>query len=200
MSVLHMQTVRDLYHIGRWTIGGKPAPPPHAVKQRTIRRYQKQFGPQVFVETGTYLGEMVAAMTDSFREVYSIELSHELFGRARKLFAAQEHIHIMEGDSSTVLPAILAQVNERCLFWLDGHFSGGVTAQGSVDYPILQELAAIGTHSVKDHVILIDDARLFVGSANAPAKEQLVNSLRAINPTYKIEERDDIIRAFVAQN
>lgn len=190
-------TFRHLYHIASWSLRGKPAPPPHAVKQRAIKHYQKKNGVQVLVETGTYLGEMVEALRPHFREIYSVELSDQLHARARKLFAAYSHIHLIHGDSSDMLPEILAAISEPCLFWLDGHFSGGCTAQGSLDYPVLKELEHIRRHGIKDHVILIDDARLFLGTPSAPSKEQITKSLREINHEYRIEEKDDIIRAFV---
>jgi hypothetical protein len=192
-----IQTLRHLRHIVDWNLRGKPAPPPHVVKQRTIKGYQKRFGLNVFVETGTYLGEMIDALKSSFRELYSIELSEELHRRAEGRFAADRHVHIMRGDSSDVLPVILERVSEPCLFWLDGHFSGGITAQGALDFPVLKELEHIGRHPVKNHVILIDDARFFSGTMDAPDRAQIAASLREINPAYRIEEKDDIIRAFV---
>lgn len=193
-----MQTLRHLKHIVSWNLTGKPVPPPHVVKQLAIKQHQRRFGVGVFVETGTYLGEMVEAVRRRFRKVYSIELSEELCERARKLFAADPRVVILQGDSSDVLPRILAEVSEPCLFWLDGHFSGGITAQGPLDYPILRELEHIKRHPVKNHVILIDDARLFTGEGDAPAKEAVLASLREVNPAYTVEEKDDIIRAFVA--
>jgi hypothetical protein len=194
-----MQTLRHLRHIFQWNLRGRPAPPPHVVKQLVIKYYRRHYGPRVFVETGTYLGDMVEAMKSRFDEIYSVELSPELSARAREKFAADPHVHIVEGDSSDVMPAILEKIEGPALFWLDGHFSGGITAQGPLDYPILKELEHIRQHAVKDHVILVDDARLFLGTPNAPAKEQVVESLKAVNPAYTIEERDDIIRAYVGK-
>lgn len=194
-----LQTIRHLRHIVSWNLRGKPAPPPHVVKQLAIKQYQKRFQLGVFVETGTYLGEMVEALKSRFREIYSVELSAELCERAQKLFANDPHVHIMQGDSSDVLPRILEKVSEPCLFWLDGHFSGGITAQGALDYPILKELEHIRQHPVKNHVILIDDARLFTGEPGAPTREQIIVSLKSINPSYTVEERDDSIRAFVSE-
>ena len=192
-----MQTLRHLRHYVRWNLSGRPAPPPHFVKQLAIRHYQRRFRLHTFVETGTYLGEMVEAMKSRFGEVYSVELSAELAARAREKFAGDSNVHIVEGDSAEVLPGILERLKGPALFWLDGHFSGGITAQGPLDYPIIRELEHIRRHPVKEHVILVDDARLFTGSPNAPAKEQVVTSLKAVNPSYTVEERDDIIRAYV---
>ncbi|HEV2765011.1 MAG TPA: hypothetical protein VGV38_18655 [Pyrinomonadaceae bacterium] len=194
-----MQTLRHLRHLVQWNLRGRPAPPPHYAKQLVIKYYQRRFGPRVFVETGTYLGEMVEAVKSRFDEVYSIELSPELCERAREKFAADAHVHIVEGDSGEVMPSILEKIEGPALFWLDGHFSGGITAQGPLDYPVLKELEHIRRHAVKNHVILVDDARLFLGTPNAPAKEQVVQSIKAVNPAYTVEERDDIIRAYVTE-
>lgn len=190
-----MQSARHLRHLLEWNLRGKPVPPPTVVKQRTVKHYQKKFGPKIFIETGTYLGDMVAAVASRFTETYSIELSPELCERAQARFAARDDVHILHGDSNDVLPLILQKISEPCLFWLDGHFSGGITGQGKLDYPILQELEHIRRHPIKNHMILIDDARLYVSPA--PAKEQIIERLRGTNPAYVIEDRDDIIRAFI---
>lgn len=192
-----MQTLRHLNHYVRWNLRGRPAPPPHVVKQLAVKYYQRRFRLSTFVETGTYLGEMVEAVKSHFGEVYSVELSPELCARAREKFAADKHVHIVEGDSAEALPAVLAKIEGPALFWLDGHFSGGITARGPLVYPVIRELEHIGRHPVKEHVILVDDARLFTGSAEAPAKAQVVASLKAVNPAYAVHERDDIIRAHV---
>ena len=176
---------------------GRPAPPPHVIKQKAIRFYARQFGLKIFIETGTYLGEMVEAMRPHFREIYSIELSEELCARAREKFRGDPRVHILQGDSGEVLPSILERVEEPCLLWLDGHFSGGVTALGTEAYPILKELHHLRRAPRKDHVVLIDDARLFDGSPGVPSKKQIIEGIRAIDPAYSIAERDDIIRAFV---
>ncbi len=189
--------MRGLYHVVRWKLRGRPVPPPHAVKRRIIREYQKRCGVHVLVETGTYLGEMVEAMRPHFREVYSIELSEDLYERARRIFAADPHVHLVCGDSSEALPGVLASLSEPCLFWLDGHYSGGATARGSLDFPVIPELEHIRRHAVKNHVILIDDARMFHGAHGVPSKEEIRQKLREINPDYHVEERDDVIRAFV---
>ncbi|SRR6266404_3299312 len=190
-----MLALGQLRQIIRWNLSDKTMPPPQAIKQRIVKQYQSRYSLNVFVETGTYLGDMVDAMKSSFREIYSVELSQELYERARDRFRSEPNIHLLQGDSSDVLPQILKDLREPALFWLDGHFSGGVTARGEVDFPILVELDHIRNHPIKNHVILIDDARVFTGDSNVPAREKIVESLRAINAAYSIQETSDIIRA-----
>ncbi|HEX3384446.1 MAG TPA: hypothetical protein VHS53_04625, partial [Mucilaginibacter sp.] len=111
--------------LNNWESAGRPVPPPHLVKQLTISDIQKKSQYGLFIETGTYLGEMVEAQRANFRRVYSIELSPELFESARKKFLSDTRVTILQGDSSDVLPTLLGQINEPGIFWLDGHYSEG---------------------------------------------------------------------------
>ena len=178
----------------RWERDGRPVPPPHAVKQKALRRYAQAFGTRVLVETGTYMGDMVAAMLDQFDRIYSIELSEELHQRARARFADEPRVTILQGDSAHVLPELLKGLDERCLFWLDGHYSSGVTALGEKETPVEQELRAILTHPVTGHVVLIDDARQFVGTGDWPAISTIESMVHSIDPRLVVRVEDDIIR------
>ena len=180
----------------KWTLSGKPIPPPHMVKQIIVKAYAAQFGINIFVETGTYLGEMVGAVKYNFKRIYSIELSHELYENARKKFSKHKHISIVNGDSAEVLPEILKYVKEPCLFWLDGHYSGGNTAKGKKETPIMEELKQICAHPVKNHLILIDDAREFTGQNDYPTIESLWTFIGARLPGYEFDVQDDIIRIY----
>lgn len=173
-----------------WEARGKPAPPPHIVKQRAIKRYAQKFNLKVLVETGTYLGDMVAAMKDDFDHVYSIELSEELYAKAQQRFAGQRKITLILGDSGAELGRLVANLKQPALFWLDGHYSGGITAQGGKDTPIYEELAHIFS-SKESHVILIDDARLFGTEPAYPTIEALSAFILMHKPDAKIVVEDD---------
>ena len=79
------------------------------------------FALKTLVETGTYYGEMVAAMKRRFDHIYSIEFVPELAERARKV-RAEPHIKIFFGDSRKILPEVLAKFSAPALFWLDGGY------------------------------------------------------------------------------
>lgn len=185
---------RRYFGVLAWILKGAAGSPPHIVKEHVIKSLGKRFGVSVLIETGTYLGDMIDAVKGSFREVYSIELSPELASRAVGRFAEYPSVKIVCGDSGKVLPELLKQISEPCLFWLDGHYSGGTTARGPVDYPVLEELHHIRSHRVKSHIIVIDDARLF-DVALAPSLEQIYSVLREINRCYSIHKRWDMIMA-----
>jgi hypothetical protein len=184
----------------RWQEAGKPVPAPHAVKRRIVGSYARSFGTDIFVETGTYLGDMVFAVKDLFRSIFSIELSIDLWKRARSRFWASPHIEICQGDSCEVLPRILSRISEPCLFWLDGHYSAGATAKGFLETPIVQELETIFGHAVKDHVILIDDARCFNGTHDYPTLERLRQLVATHRPEFVFSVANDIIRIHHTKN
>ncbi len=177
----------------KWEKTGKTEPPPHIIKEKTIREYAKRFSTPTLIETGTYLGEMIYAMRNRFRRIVSIELDDALYQGAAERFKKYSHITIVLGDSTAVLPQILQQEKARCLFWLDGHYSGGNTARGEQETPILDELQHIKA-SGDNHVILIDDARLFQGANDYPELETLESFVRGLWPGNVFDIRDDIIR------
>jgi len=180
--------------ISNWVEKGKPIPPPHLIKQETVKKYAHKFSTDILIETGTYLGEMVFAMKDVFSQIYSIELDSDLYMKAKERFANASNIHIIQGDSSKVLPDLLTSIKQPCLFWLDGHYSGGITAKSDLDTPILEELKHIFAHTVIDHVILIDDARFFTGQEDYPTIEYLREFVAKERPNWVFEVREDIIR------
>src|SRR5580704_3945611 len=131
---------------------------PALVKIRALRHYAKEYELRTFVETGTFLGNTTAAIAHLFDQCFTIELSGELHARAVERFAGQPHIICVRGDSGAAIGDILRRINQPALFWLDAHYSGEITANAGYD-PVLRELSSIFAHSIKNHVVLIDDAR-----------------------------------------
>jgi len=179
--------------LAEWEKNGRPLPPPHIVKQMAIEEYLGKFHTEILVETGTYLGDMVEAQRDHFKKIYSIELSEKLFNKALKRFKGQLHITILQGDSGIVLNKLMNEIDKPALFWLDGHYSHGMTAKGEKECPVPEELTTILKSSLP-HIILIDDARLFNGTHDYPTVGQIAEIIRSNNKHYLVEIKDDIIR------
>lgn len=180
--------------IEKWKQAGSPVPPPHFVKQHMIHEFQRKYGYKVLIESGTFLGDMVAAQKDNFAKIISIELNGFLFRKASKRFKYNSHIHIVQGDSGKMLQGIMIDIYEPCLFWLDGHYSSGVTARGEKDCPIFEELNAIFSADRRfNHILLIDDARLFTGKAGYPHVEELTNFIKCRNENYIVGINNDVI-------
>jgi len=149
----------------------------------------------VFIETGTYHGDTVAvAMDFGFQTIHSIEINYQLFKQCQQRFKHNDCIKIHCGDSPDVLQKILQKITARCTFWLDAHRSFSLHTPGSNVYgpnPLIQELDAIALSPRKDHVIFIDDCRLFdTESWNFLSKQSIVDRILEINPNYKITYLD----------
>jgi hypothetical protein len=164
------------------------------VKHQIIREYARRYRPAAFIETGTYLGGTVDAVKDLFGEVYTIELDEKLHARAVQKFRRSRRVTVLRGDSSEVLPELLMRIQRPCLFWLDGHFSGGITARGKHETPIRVEMETILNHPVKGHVILIDDAREFGKNPEYPTLSELRSLVRAHDERLVFEVWNDVIR------
>lgn len=177
-----------------WEQMGRPLPPPQGYKHRVLREYRRTFGTRVLVETGTYLGDTVEAMRHEFGRVISIELSSELHASACRRFAGIRNVELLHGDSGKILGGVVASLDEPALFWLDGHYSAGVTARGDEDTPIVAELNGIFASSRADHVLLIDDARCFGTDPAYPTLDELTNLVLSHRPSMSVETRNDIIR------
>jgi hypothetical protein len=178
----------------RWVDLGSTGQPPHTYKQAVLREYAQQHALRTLIETGTFRGDMCFALRNDFDSIITIELSerfHEIASFRLRRFA---HIELLLGDSAQVLPRVLERLTSPALFWLDGHYSGGITAQAALDTPILAELRPLLEHPIKGHVVLIDDARLFDGTNDYPKLDDLQRWVHELNLDMSFEMRDDIIR------
>ncbi len=185
---------RKRQELAEWEKRGRPVPPPHLLKEQTLTTYARRFGLRILVETGTYYGDMVAAMIDHFDHIYSIELSEELYRQAMKRFAGHGQVHLLCGNSGRELRGIVEKLDRPALFWLDAHYSGGVTARGPEDSPIYDELSQILGTAEANHVIVIDDARLFGTDPHYPSMQQLTDFVRSRKPDADVAVLDDSIR------
>ena len=171
-------------------------PIPRMQKQKIIKELGERFQMNCMVETGTYLGEMIFAQLDNFQKIYSIEIDQELFKRAQRIFSSKTQVEVMLGNSGEVLPMILDKLEGPALFWLDGHFSGGVTSSADIPSPILQELKHIFSCNIKGSVILIDDANIFNGTNNCPSIDEIRKVVEDYDSSLGFEVDDNIIRIF----
>ena len=186
--------VKNFRDYRSWMRSPKTSAPPHVVKQHLVREAARERNLRTLVETGTYLGEMVFAMRDYFDVIYSVELDAELYSRAKRRFSSLNHLQLLRGDSSVVLPEILRKLDNRALFWLDGHYSGGLTAMGNQTTPIAEELSCICRHRVRGHIVLIDDARCFNGTCGYPTLDQIKELVLGTGFAESVVVQDDIIR------
>jgi hypothetical protein len=178
----------------QWWLAGKPIPAPNVVKQRTVIGYQKRYRLRTFIETGTYTGEMVQALSGHVDRIVTIEVAPSLHARAVIRFAGQPSIRVLLGDSAALLPVVLASLDGPALFWLDGHYMGGESGRGTEDTPVIAEMTTLLEHGVRGHVVLIDDARLFDGTDGYPRLEAFTAWVEEARPGTRVTVDGDIIR------
>jgi len=182
----------DVIHVIKWKSRGKTPPTPHIIKRRSIESIQKKLDVKTFIETGTYVGEMVNAQAGNFERIISIELDEALARYAKQKFSGKSHIEILQGDSGDILIRMLPNLEAPAMFWLDGHYSAGITAKGELNTPIIKELKAI-LNSNLPHIILIDDARCFVGKDDYPTLKEIENLIIESGKNIKMSVSNDII-------
>lgn len=162
------------------------------------------FNCDVFVETGTYLGNTAIWAAGNFKKVYTIEFSKSLFESTSKEHAHIENIDFCFGDTRTVLGEILVKNHgQNLIFWLDAHWSAGSTYGENDQCPIIDELHVLNTFD-GDCFILIDDARLFMAPPPLPHNLAQYPDLKQLISKLAEKERfiaiyDDVIFAVPAK-
>jgi hypothetical protein len=175
-------------------MSGMPNPPSHQYKVGTLRDLGKAYGLNVFVESGTLYGDTVDFLSRHFDVCITIEVDPRLHALAVIRFAGKSFVRPVLGDSANVIPSLLAELDRPALFWLDGHYSGGVTGKGATDTPIRAELGAILEHQMEGHVVVIDDARLFDGTSDYPTLDELRAIVKRAWPNAIVRIERDMIR------
>ena len=177
-----------------WILRGRPARSPHLLKQKVVREYGDRFKLRTLVETGTYYGEMVAAMKNFFDHIYSIEYVSELAARATRKFSRDKHVRIFRGDSGVVIPEVLALLDGPALFWLDAGYYGwvGIRTKNN-EQRLSAELDMILGHRYP-HIILLDDARGLTGRDGIPSVDDVKSYVESTFPQRSVEVKYDIMR------
>lgn len=168
-----------------------------AKKKAYVATLFRESGCSIFYETGTYQGDQLREIISDAKKIISVELSGNLYKSAVNKFKKYGHVTIYRGDSATIIAETIPSIDEPIFFWLDAHYSRGITAKGSKETPIIEELMAISQHQIKNHVILVDDIRFFNGTLQYPTVEELKTEILKINPNYQIQIDGDILIAKV---
>lgn len=123
-----------------------------------IRNTLKQEVPNVFVETGTFHAGNIPSKIGNFKEIHSIDLNPEFVQGAREKIR-DPSVTFHHGDSADVLEQLASTWQEPVVFYLDAHWSGGATAFGRDETPLLRELRVLAQRPFND-IVFVDDMRL----------------------------------------
>jgi hypothetical protein len=146
------------------------------------------------IETGTFLGVTAARCARVFDRVVTIELDADLALRARAYLQRFPNVELLHGDGAKVLPDVITRDDAReAVVFLDGHYSGGVTAHGDVADPALSELDTLAHYSERVCGVVVDDFRLFGTEPGFPSKATLLAATeRAFpSPRFRLDVHAD---------
>lgn len=157
------------------------------VPLKMIKEIVKGFDVPYFVETGTAGAHSILKASEVFEKCHTIELiegrtpSHKeriVYDENDPTIADHvfdeikypENITFHVGDSTQILPKINKSIGDNyAVYWLDAHYSDPEPSpEDCIECPIVSELEAISENNKA--IILIDDARLFLGTPPPPLK------------------------------
>lgn len=138
----------------------------------------------IFFETGTNTGKGIeVALAAGFERIISIDIEEKFVQACAIKFQTHKNLSVLHGDSGKDILTLLQNIEGKTMFWLDGH------AEYSI--PLLQELQQIAKLQRHDHVIMIDDVRMFGTPLwNNLSQNEVLVSLYAINAKYNISYHD----------
>ncbi len=172
LKVIKRNLIPESY---KWRRSNYSSPSPQHVKIKVLKSHSLPNA--TWIETGTYLGDTTSKLAMIANKVISIEPQAELSLFASTRLKRKKNVEVINATSESCIAKVLDGVSGPTCFWLDGHFSGDVTFQGTEVSPISAELSAISSYLTKNKVVvLIDDFRLFVNSATTgyPPQSSLV--------------------------
>lgn len=163
------------------------------------------------IETGTASGDSARWAANHFKKVWTIELIEDRQSTKDK----PKNVEFWVGDSVDLLHDAISEVKKLIsnedydpkkrrwlLFFLDAHYCGDVPNESDYpECPLLDEIKVVATYG-EDAVIIIDDARLFLGSPPHPNNPtewpsicDIFHLLKAKFPYHHITITDDYILA-----
>ena len=193
MRILLLQLTNFIkfYHIIKhWGKNNYLESAPQFIKEFVFEKYGVTDAP--WVESGTYLGKTTNFLRKRYPHVYSIEPEFKLYNAASKRFN-EKNVTLYNDISENVFPKLLKNLYGDVNFWLDGHYSEGITFKGEKDCPVENELNAIeiNWNNFKKVTILVDDVRCFLPNnslySDYPSIDYLVDWARKFKMSWRIE-------------
>lgn len=170
--------------------------------EHIVKIFTKSHDVPIYCESGTAGGASVLVASDLFKKCFTIEIIEgRLLDQIK--FGLSDRVEFYTGDSVKVLPEIIAQFNgQYVFFFLDAHFCDSIpNTTGVKECPVLDELKVISTY--QKSIILIDDARLFLGHPpypndprDWPMIEEIFAETKKLFPNHHTTILDDYILCY----
>ncbi|GAB5411424.1 MAG: hypothetical protein ChlgKO_05380 [Chlamydiales bacterium] len=124
-----------------------------------LRKMQKDFEVDTFIETGTYSGTTTARAAKVFSTVHTIEIHPPLYYKTKKRLRHLKNVHFILGDSVATIMNYHNMCDGKAILWLDAHSSGGGTGGTPGLNVVVKELEVLHKLNIDNSIMLIDDLR-----------------------------------------
>jgi hypothetical protein len=114
----------------------------------------------IFVESGTYQGSTILHMEPYFSKLYTIEIREVLCDYVKQYYCGDKIAFYM-GDSAERMNEVAPDVQGPAIYFLDAHYSSGITGRGEKDCPLYEELQSIALLHRDKAIVIVNDVRLF---------------------------------------
>ena len=118
---------------------------------QTIRRLIEEYEPDVFLETGTFLGHTTRFFLGQGVPVWTVELKWSYYLAARVRLGVAPDLTMIRGRSPEAVRRLGSEGFERPFFYLDAHWWSAL--------PLAEELGEIAT-GWRQALIVIDDSKV----------------------------------------
>ena len=86
-------------------------------KSSLIKKIGTYYKINQLIETGTYLGDTSAALSSSFKKIYTVELNRELFKKTTKRLSKFKNVFCYNLSSDIFLKNIISKIKVKSIFF-----------------------------------------------------------------------------------
>jgi hypothetical protein len=169
---------QQLYKEGKNIINGVLNQPKHINKSLLAAMIGLKRNKKFFIETGTYIGQSIYNIQNLFSKLYTCEAAEDLHKAAKNLFllSKSKNIKIYLNDSRNFLKSLNKTIADNSVFFLDAHYSTGITSKEYGRCPLIDELQII-IKKTSNAVVVVDDIRTMNGKNGYPNLNEILDIL-----------------------
>jgi hypothetical protein len=165
-----------------------------AAKVALIRHYKTIGNITTLIEKTTCTESLAALCGNDFTQMYSFHWNRTSAVGAECRSVPSEQSSIIHSDGPHPLNGLLLTLTTPAIFWIDGLQTKNASGDKKANHPVLLDLKAIGSHGIKEHLILIDHASIFNGNNGYPTIDEIQKTIEALRLPVVMLIENDIIR------
>ena len=141
----------------------------------------------------------------NFEKIFTVEISQKLWEWLHPQIRQFENVEHVLGDSLVEIPKFLKTLdeNDKVFFWLDAHWSQGLSDKNHLDVPLIEECVIIDEQYKSDTAIVaIDDVRMFETNINEDWSSITIDTVKSSFKNFDIlvsKEIEDRLILFISR-